>query len=1282
MKTPTLASPPRGFALVITLLLMIILTVVAVGLLSLSTISIRTSGQAQAMATARGNARLALMMALGDLQKTIGPDRAVTANSAILVDTKKFNTTGVWESWWDFDPNSSPTPDYVAQKKDRFRRWLVSSPNPTDTQERDFAITPWTGQQITLVGGGSLGTGNTGPAQAVAGLVPVTAGKSKGAYAWHVADESIKARVNLYRDPTKNSTLAEKRALLAGHRPDPSVIEKDNIKLDFLPTDTVSGNGTAENNFEKATKVSQKITNLGQLDLVNTGGGSSTNNAEKIKPFRNDITPYSLGVLTDVRHGGLKQDLSSVFEMSDRNSINLPPEFSGKKLYQSTLGLSGDSDPLWNTIAGYYNSFRSIETPDEKPTLELPAAMALSIKKEVPAQFSPGPVIVKVDTIFSLVAHPVSDIGWWGNVAVPTNYDYFVSLLYTPVVTLHNPYNVDISFQKLSVNFKNVPVAFNFMFQAGGTGPFVSQSVIPGTFESINTMTRSDKRDEKEFEMTIANWTDTKTLTPNSSIKKPIVMKPGETLICGLSKDDSVSFNSPGEDMFDWDNNGKTMNNKALPTFTPGLGFELNGLAISNLRQQPDTGAPGGSGKDWCTFLLLRDSQNKGRDKFYVDFKAQHPYWYPDWDSNNPSTAKRGAVNRTFEVTTKLQASANGQLTDYTRLQFDYNNGSGSTDWSNADIMLDKFFKNRTYTYPPSKDLTGSELSGPPNVTYAKQFSYQQPFAIFSAYARTTNGGVDETGKRIEKSGSISGNNTFRDGRLAGKPFLFHNPSIADMKIDLANQKLGAQAYELNLQPFVSKNDYSNTTDIEGNRVPVLTANTTTRGIKSGSYFEIPTGPLQTIADFRRSNALNSSFLPQFVQPVGNSLLHPLMSSDKVIETNSSIQREDMLDQSVLANHALYDRFYFSTFSTRNKKSPSVAFDQFINLLDPTSTKSNTSSLLTQSFTPYLPAGKTATSAKAELFSGSKPSSDAYRKAAEYQMIQGPFNVNSTNITAWKAVLAAMSKSEVDTFWSKSDKCTTTHATSNNDKIPIFGMSLLNGNGSNSSFNTNNIDNLKTNLWNGYRELTPGELDTLATKIVEQVRSRGPFLSMSEFVNRQIGVESDLSLRGALESAITDSGINDGFFKDYVTSLSNSNFTGPEFSKLYNYKTLAATTGPEDLSSPGSRSKANPAAGAPGWVSQGDLLRILEPAATVRSDTFVIRVYGEAKDGSGNMVRAYAEAVVQRVPEYVDPVDRPSLNAYDQTIPINVTSTASIINKAFGRRINVVSFRWLSGNEI
>ena len=537
---------------------------------------------------------------------------------------------------------------------------------------------------------------------------------------------------------------------------------------------------------------------------------------------------------------------------------------------------------------------------------------------------------------------------------------------------------------------------------------------------------------------------------------------------------------------------------------------------------------------------------------------------------------------------------------------------------------------------------------------YNAQAAYVHPIAIFSAYTRTTNGGVYETGKRTK--GAVDGPqlNLLKDGRLAGKPFLFHNPSRSNFKTNITTEKPGIQGYELNFQPFLSKGDFQDYMDVDINRVPSLSGNKTSTGVKSGSYLEIPSGPLQTIADFRRSNALTTSYLPYFVQPVGNSLLHPLMSANKVTESNPAVASNTLLDHSVLANHALYDRFYFSTFATRGTSTPDSVFEQFMN---------GTAPLASQAFQPYLLGGKTVAEAKAELYSSGKPQDSAYKNAAEYQMVRGPFNVNSTSVQAWKAVLAAMNKSDVSILWTRTAGMESKKA----GGIPIPGMSLVNG-GANGTpaVDPTKIDNEKSNDWNGYRELTETELETLAEKIVDEVRDRGPFLSMSEFVNRQIGPAGPRTLSGALEAAIAKAEINetqDAVFPN--TYLDQVPITATDVSDpaLYAYTTPEATTG-------------NPAAGAPGWVSQGELMRILEPSATVRGDTFVIRAYGEAHDSKGNVTaHAYAEAVVQRVPEYLDSADRPSVNAYTDT-------AASAANKAFGRRINVVSFRWLSDNEI
>ncbi len=1187
-----------GFALVVTLSLMILLTVIAVGLLSLSAVSLRSSTQGMAQAEARANARLALMLAIGELQKSLGPDKAVTATSEILsANPAKPNTTGVWESW-DFDPESASL-DYDSEKASRFRRWLVSCPKPADAENRDFANSVWNGETIELVGEGSLGGTARDDFKAVAGRVPVsTKGAVRGAFAWHVADESVKARINLYRNPDLNSTLAQKSALTAGHRPDPSVMTApDGSALDFLPNDLTS------TSFRASNETVSKVTDLNQVGLLPSPG----NTANKIKPFRNDVTPYSLGLLTDVRNGGLKQDLSSVFEMSSSSTdIRLPAEFEDQRLYQSTTGITGVSDPYWSALSSYYNSFRGIQNGNISPTSDQPPTQNVTIDDMAPpTRFFPGPVIQKMEFLFSFVVRDEHSQGRLRKMTLrDPNMKYKGDLMFSPLVTLHNPYNISISFDSMQLSMINVPVAF--LFYADGI-PQNSRLVSLG--EMFHKQTG---KNGMQFNINIANWSE----PTGSSTSGPIVLKPGQSLVCGPNLHPLASRSNTHGTQFWIPYNTQIAKMKAKPGFRGRcVGYDLENITPVNdgghdadisSGQQTDQGLNRG-GRPYSTFSLSLNHMVK------VEYAVRQPAF---------------GENTAFKVSAEITAGEKS---------YEY----GGLDFEFKDNTTLKKLLPGVYTYPDFSAASAYVSSTDP----ISQHANAKTIAVFSAYARTTSGGVYDNGSRAPAGAG----NALRDGRLAGMPYLFHNPARPVVGIDFTREKPGSQSHELNFQPFYNLGQVEDYFNLDAlNRTACLTGNTTQRGIKSGVYLEIPTGPMQTIADFRRSNALTSSYLPNFVQPVANSRVSPLMSTDKVKMTDREVAAYDLLDHSVLANHALYDRFYFSTFATDGNLTPDRTFENFMN---------GTTPLPSQAFQSHLPAGETVSSAKSKLFSGGKPTDRAYQSAAAYQMIRGPFNVNSTSVQAWKARLASINKGNIVTLWAKSAGLEVIQAAG----TPILPMALVNGGaaGDAAGMDFNKIDNPRTNEWNGYRELNDEELETLATKIVEEVRTRGPFLSMSEFVNRRIGTQSELTRMGALEAAITNSGINDKMFKDQVP------VTAADISdrKTYPYKTPLVSVG-------------NPATGAPGWVCQGDLMRLLEPAATVRADTFVIRVCGEAQDASGNITaRAYAEAVVQRLPEYVDPANSPSLNVYTD-------SGAAAANKQFGRRLSVVSFRWLASNEI
>jgi len=197
----------------------------------------------------------------------------------------------------------------------------------------------------------------------------------------------------------------------------------------------------------------------------------------------------------------------------------------------------------------------------------------------------------------------------------------------------------------------------------------------------------------------------------------------------------------------------------------------------------------------------------------------------------------------------------------------------------------------------------------------------------------------------------------------------------------------------------------------------------------------------------------------------------------------------------------------------------------------------------------------------------------------------------------------------------------------------------------------------------GYRILDDDQLDELAEQIVRQVRARGPFLSLAEFINRQLS-SGQLALAGTIQAALNEMAASPRTnpFREIeaVVGAAGRASAVPVRAADAAYRFPAAAEGYN-------------AYGLPGWTRQADILRPLAPVLTARDDTFIIRAYGEARDAAGKLTgRAVCEAIVRRTRDYVDPAEAADLPG----------APSSPINRSFGRRFQVESFRWLAPSEI
>jgi hypothetical protein len=1160
---------PRGFALVISLSLMVLLTVLAVGLLTLSTVSLRASSQSDAMQMARANARMALSMAIGQLQKTAGPDQRITAPAAIASEDTPTGFAGAWKAWARGEEGT----DYDS-KDQKFLGWLASSSLGVTAPDPDTPphVSPETAGAALLLGEGTLQDRPTDSGQDARMAVKPTIveGSSlNGRFAWATIDESMKSRLNL--DEEEDFPSPAREILHVGGPGTDGVQALEGLE-DFEAT---------------ASNVARMITN-GSADLQL--------GKDKFGKLTPDLTVWSASLMTNPVEGGLKRDLSSLF------SRGLSSSEKTTRIFNDAGLPTGDGDPYLGNLASYHNLYDKIGD-----TIGGVRADANGLAASVPTGYDPAPYdprsrtylpkpqalkepilapsVLRVDIIFSLVTRDVHGGRAAGLRAAGR--PYMLHLMYLPVVTLHNPYNVPLTFDSLKLTFQDIPIGFQFMVD----GQPLTNNLVPlnGLYNASNGASTTTKN----FGITLKS-------AVGSTGSQPIRLLPGQTKLFGTPKvppswkwaDESPGAGADGVALFDW-NLGRnfTSDFNMAPTLiappTTSCGFDVDWLA------PPPMQTPAGvvcASVDKGGIVSL-----KGTEQVGVKYGPFAPT----------------VANNAFSIVTELRTG--GRLVKTGAVRINYESKNRLEEIVEEGTSL-RFPDTRSFPeiYPklpddPAVTVTSLYQS---NNDPVSNYERPDPFVVFSVSGKTT-----------------------KESFVPNRPFADGSPAIPLIgKVDFSAGKDAAGDVPLEMIMMPIRGGSMAIEEIRGTQEGFFFGgHGRNNGMPRATFFEVPQVPMQSLAQLRHANLGVTGFHPNVTYTVGESLASPLIGTDKTKKTWPS-DGSEMLDKIWLSNAAMWDRYYFSTIAPQNgsafgsqQKTVANVVSEFL---------SGESKLLNRRLSPVTPGD---TDEAASVLTGN----DGWLVAAAYMLEKGGFNVNSLSVESWTSVLSALRGADVSTYAGIEN--------GNNDTHPFPRVRRPADLG---------IDEAAADVdrrWQGFRSLTEPQVRTLAENLVKEIRERGPFLSLSEFVNRRLGGSGDeLALRGAVQSAIMESDLNDLMGADGL-ELNAGN--------IGNHKYISANA-----------AFGNNAVFAPGSLSQGDVMSVIGSHVTVRGDTFAIRCYGDAidKEDGKILARAWCEAVVQRMPQFIDPSDPEE------------TATAQLkeANAAFGRRFEVLSFRWLAPDEV
>ena len=1263
------SRPKDGFALVISLSLMAFVLLLILSISTLVQVEISSAQINQKRLEAELNAYLGMQMALGELQKTLGPDQRVSATANLFeADSARGHTVGVWAS---ADVAS------LGQEEGDLITWLASDAVDSNGEFQTDYEKQEPSSGVILVGVGSVtdqdenGVADDLNQQVVIDLTNTSIeqnGRTAGQYAWWVSDEGTKARINLDRDQQENKQR--------------SVLEAGSSSV--ANAAALTGLQNLYSDVGEPVIPLSKITELDDLDLI-PGATDSIS-----KDYFYDLTTWSHGVLADVKNGGLKKDLSLAFEMSDdrfnasefaaggASTINAPGFGRVQPVFELPANGTPAYGPVWHLLRDYYRLYHLMDNPMTAPTLDArvfgPNVNHGESSLALGSELTSSPV--------ALDRQPA--ILFAGGKAKFFNQGYENG----PVGGGPGAYS---SFRHAHPDFSKSALDFAMRdadplrlgitgdpLRGGGTSVSGTTMPVMVTGNYMPYMIR--------FVAEMGIWfspyngsalpTGTEYVHLNETTRESFVLHNPYNV--------TIDHTEVGVDCFGFDiqYSLETPSGAIEPFYHKNTGASKNSTEQQESERQirlvSGSFAPGAI----KSYAANNYGNNSGATVDYATEGAD-PAWH-HYKFANPDTVSALVFERPAAPIPPVAAPTYYALNVHggTMHQALTNTPYHETDqYSVTSIFMATYLKQSgnaafdgIYLRDrwPLASVVDTALLLPGRGSFSKK-----PGSGFRMFPDSDRPDITENFINTYTTSQNSFPTATFDFQL--KPAEYDKLDIRYPAFARSNP-LAPVKDNKNLLPaddFIVNSigfpKLAPDTDAVMDRDGVAgLANSFTRwgptdgsggGVTNPVMIELPTSPVLSLGKLQHANISIHAHMPALA--VGNSLASIYIPKNQVFTTFENYYEQERIfyDLSYLMNEALWDSYFFSSYSLpydagrddydESGSSVSEMFDTFA---DRTRSLPNSRMSLSPS------ASEGAEDLRAKLFDGNTIKINAPARAAENLMVKGSFNVNSTSVAAWRAVLSGARDSAIY----QSGEAAESSLTAGNTPFSRFTQPVA---GESTESSGSDDDE-----WAGFRALSDAEIESLATTIVAEIRNRAastspshPYLSLSDFVNRELA-NSDFGRTGVIQAAIDRAGLNNGMSSS-ISAISENSLADADSGKFPEPENILLADG-----SDGSASMS-----APTYLMQADVLQAIGSFISVRSDTFRIRSYGQSLDPiSGQVVaKVWYEAIVQRFPEPVNPSsDSPEDPNYWTALD------SSGDPQPFGRRFKVLSIRQLSADDV